>query len=144
MTLGAFSRGPDKAGCGLSANTTALKRWTGVVDNERSHDEGCAQENRDEKGLERHGQMSGAGGMISFDLGTRARARRFLGRLRLGTLAESLGGVETLASYPAEMTHGFLKPDERRRLGVTDGLVRISVGIEAVEDLLEDLEHALA
>ena len=88
-------------------------------------------------------QMSGAGGMISFDLGTRARARRFLGRLRLGTLAESLGGVETLASYPAEMTHGFLKPAERRRLGVTDGLVRISVGIEAVEDLLHDLEQAL-
>jgi cystathionine beta-lyase/cystathionine gamma-synthase len=88
-------------------------------------------------------QMGGYGGVVSFELGSLARARRFLGRLRLATLAESLGGVESLASHPATMTHGALPPAERRRLGVTDGLVRLSVGIEEVEDLLADLERAL-
>ena len=88
-------------------------------------------------------QMDGFGGVVSLDLGTRGRARRFLGALRLCTLAESLGGVETLAAHPATMTHGSLPPAERRRIGVTDGLVRISVGIEDVADLIEDLERAL-
>jgi cystathionine gamma-lyase/cystathionine beta-lyase/cystathionine gamma-lyase/homocysteine desulfhydrase len=89
-------------------------------------------------------QMSGFGGMISFDLGSLARAKRFLGRVRLCSLAESLGGVETLISHPASMTHGSVPPAERRKIGVTDGLVRISVGIEDVRDLLADLEQALA
>ena len=88
-------------------------------------------------------QMSGFGGVISFDLGSLARARRFLGRLRLCALAESLGGVETLISHPASMTHGSLPREERQRIGVTEGLVRISVGLEDVEDLIEDLAHAL-
>ncbi len=89
-------------------------------------------------------QMSGFGGMISFDLGSFAKAKRFLGRVRLCTLAESLGGVETLISHPASMTHGSVPAKERRRIGVTDGLVRISVGIEDVQDLIDDLSRALA
>jgi cystathionine beta-lyase/cystathionine gamma-synthase len=87
-------------------------------------------------------QMSGFGGMIAFDLGSLARARRFLGRVRLCSLAESLGGVETLISHPATMTHASVPADQRRKLGITDGLVRISVGIEDVEDLIADLENA--
>jgi cystathionine gamma-lyase/homocysteine desulfhydrase len=88
-------------------------------------------------------QMDGYGAVVSFDLGRKSRARRFLSRLRTIALAESLGGVESLASYPASMTHGSMTPAARRKLGVTDGLVRLSVGIERVEDLLEDLERAL-
>jgi cystathionine gamma-lyase/cystathionine beta-lyase/cystathionine gamma-lyase/homocysteine desulfhydrase len=89
-------------------------------------------------------QMSGFGGMISFDVGTIERARRVLGAVRLCTLAESLGGVETLISHPATMTHGSVPPAERARIGVGDGLVRISVGIEDAGDLIEDLDRALA
>jgi cystathionine gamma-lyase/cystathionine beta-lyase/cystathionine gamma-lyase/homocysteine desulfhydrase len=88
-------------------------------------------------------QMSGFGGMIAFDLGSRARARKLLGRVELCACAESLGGVETLISHPASMTHGAVPPAERRRIGVTDGLVRISVGIEDVHDLLRDLQQAI-
>ena len=87
-------------------------------------------------------QMSGFGGMIAFDLGSLAKAKRFLGRVRLCSLAESLGGVETLISHPATMTHASVPAEQRRKLGITDGLVRISVGIEDVEDLIADLEHA--
>lgn len=89
-------------------------------------------------------QMSGFGGMIAFDLGSLGRAKRFLGRVRLITLAESLGGVESLISHPATMTHGSVPAAERRRIGVTDGLVRISVGVEEAEDLIADLSQALA
>ncbi len=88
-------------------------------------------------------QMRGFGGMISFDVGTLGRAKKVLDRVRLCALAESLGGVETLISHPASMTHGSVPKAERERIGVTDGLVRISVGIEAVDDLLADLERAL-
>ena len=88
-------------------------------------------------------QMSGFGGMISFDVGTLVRAKKVLDRVRLCALAESLGGVETLISHPASMTHGSVPKAERERIGVTDGLVRISVGIEAVDDLQADLERAL-
>lgn len=87
-------------------------------------------------------QMSGFGGMISFDLGSLARAKRFLSRVRLCSLGESLGGVETLISHPATMTHASVPPAQRRKLGITDGLVRISVGIEDVKDLIADLENA--
>jgi cystathionine beta-lyase len=89
-------------------------------------------------------QMSGFGGMIAFDLGSLAKAKRFLGRVKLCSLAESLGGVETLISHPATMTHASVPPEQRRKLGITDGLVRISVGIEDVEDLIADLEKAFA
>jgi len=89
-------------------------------------------------------QMSGFGGMISFDLGSLDAARRFLERVRLCSLGESLGGVETLISHPATMTHASVPAEERNRLGITDGLVRISVGIEDVDDLIADLENAFS
>ena len=88
-------------------------------------------------------QMRGFGGMLSFDLGSLEAARRVLNNVRLHSLAESLGGVETLISHPATMTHASV-PDERRAaLGISDGLVRISAGIEDIEDLKEDLAQAL-
>jgi cystathionine beta-lyase len=87
-------------------------------------------------------QMSGFGGMIAFDLGSLDNAKKFLERVKLCSLGESLGGVETLISHPATMTHASVPPDERNRLGITDGLVRLSVGIEDVEDLIADLERA--
>jgi cystathionine beta-lyase/cystathionine gamma-synthase len=87
-------------------------------------------------------QMSGFGGMISFDLGSLDAAKKFLPRVKLCSLGESLGGVETLISHPATMTHASVPTDERNRLGITDGLVRLSVGIEDVEDLIADLEQA--
>ena len=88
-------------------------------------------------------QMSGFGGMVAFDLGSLDAARRFFGRLRLCTLAESLGGVETLVAHPATMSHGSVPPDERAARGISDGLVRLSVGIEDVDDLLADLARGL-
>jgi cystathionine gamma-lyase/cystathionine beta-lyase/cystathionine gamma-lyase/homocysteine desulfhydrase len=88
-------------------------------------------------------QMKGFGGMISFDLGSLEAARALLGRVRLCSLGESLGGVETLISHPATMTHGSIPEEEREKLGITMGLVRISVGIEDVEDLVADLAQAL-
>ena len=88
-------------------------------------------------------QMRGFGSMISFDLGSYAKAKRFLDRVKLCALAESLGGVETLISHPATMTHGSVPPAERKKLGITDGLVRISVGIEDAKDLIADLAGAL-
>jgi cystathionine gamma-lyase/cystathionine beta-lyase/cystathionine gamma-lyase/homocysteine desulfhydrase len=88
-------------------------------------------------------QMRGFGGLITFDLGSLDRARTVLEGVRLMALAESLGGVETLISHPARMTHGSVPPERRAALGITDGLVRVSVGIEDVEDLKEDLAQAL-
>ena len=81
--------------------------------------------------------------MISFDLGTLDAARKLLNHVKLCSLAESLGGVETLISHPATMTHASIPADIRQRIGITDGLVRISVGIEDIEDLIADLEQAL-
>lgn len=89
-------------------------------------------------------QMRGFGAMISFDLGSYEAAARMLAAVRLCSLGESLGGVETLISHPATMTHASIPEPERSRLGVTPGLVRISVGIEDVEDLIADLQRALA
>jgi cystathionine beta-lyase/cystathionine gamma-synthase len=89
-------------------------------------------------------QMRGPGGMLSFETGSIANARTVLNSVRLCSLAESLGGVETLISHPATMTHASVPPEERQRLGITSGLVRISVGIEDVEDLIADLDQALA
>jgi cystathionine beta-lyase/cystathionine gamma-synthase len=88
-------------------------------------------------------QMRGFGGMLAFDLGSLEAARRVLNGVRLHALAESLGGVETLISHPATMTHASVPPDRRAALGITDGLVRISAGIEDIEDLKEDLAQAL-
>jgi cystathionine beta-lyase/cystathionine gamma-synthase len=90
-------------------------------------------------------QMRGQSGMVSFQIdGDRSAAERFLSRLRVFTLAESLGGVESLACYPHSMTHGAVPEAEKERIGVTRDLVRLSVGIESVEDLIEDLEQALS
>ncbi len=89
-------------------------------------------------------QMSGFGGMISFDLGSEGAAKRLLDRVRICALAESLGGVESLISHPATMTHASVEPEERKRRGITPGLVRVSCGIEDLEDIVADLEHALS
>jgi cystathionine gamma-lyase len=88
-------------------------------------------------------QMSGFGGMISIELSTRDRAAHVLKRVRVFSLAESLGGVESLISHPATMTHASVPPDHRLKLGITDGLVRLSCGVEDTEDLVADLEQAL-
>jgi cystathionine beta-lyase/cystathionine gamma-synthase len=89
-------------------------------------------------------QMRGFGSMISFDVGSLANAKKFLDRVRLCSLAESLGGVETLISHPETMTHASVPLETRTRLGITPGLVRISVGIEDVADLIADVENAFA
>ncbi len=88
-------------------------------------------------------QMAGFGGMLAFETGSLEKARTVLKSVRLCALAESLGGVETLISHPATMTHSSVPAEERKRLGITDGLVRISVGIEDIEDIIADLEQAL-
>jgi len=88
-------------------------------------------------------QQRGFGAMISFDVVTLENARTVLNRVKLCSLAESLGGVETLISHPATMTHASVPCEVRQRIGITDGLIRISVGIEDVEDLIADLDQAL-
>ena len=88
-------------------------------------------------------QQRGFGAMLSFDLGTLESARRLLNNVKLCSLAESLGGVETLISHPATMTHASVPPEVRQQIGITDGLVRLSVGIEDEEDLIADLDAAL-
>jgi cystathionine beta-lyase/cystathionine gamma-synthase len=89
-------------------------------------------------------QQKGFGSMLSFDLGSREAAGRFLGALKLFISAESLGGVESLASHSATTTHFALSQADRDRLGITEGLVRLSMGIEDKDDLIADLEQALA
>jgi cystathionine beta-lyase/cystathionine gamma-synthase len=88
-------------------------------------------------------QMRGFGGMLAFELGSLEAARTVLNSVRLHALAESLGGVETLISHPATMTHASVPADRRAALGITEGLVRISAGIEDIDDLKEDLAQAL-
>ncbi len=88
-------------------------------------------------------QQKGFGGMVAFDVGSLERARIVLESVRLCTLAESLGGVETLISHPATMTHASVLAETRQRIGITDGLVRISVGLEDTEDIIADLDQAL-
>lgn len=101
-------------------------------------------------GLPSHGQhevarrqQRGPGAMLSFDLGSLDAARRFLNQVKLCALAESLGGVESLISLPALMTHASMPKEVQERIGITDGLVRLSVGIEDLEDILADLDQAL-
>ena len=88
-------------------------------------------------------QMRGFGGLISFELGSLDRARTLLNSVSLMALAESLGGVETLISHPATMTHASVPPERRQQIGLTDDMVRVSVGIEDVDDLKDDLTQAL-
>lgn len=89
-------------------------------------------------------QMSGFGALITFETGSLANAKKLLKRVRVCTLGESLGGVETLISHPATMTHAAIGAAGRKAIGLTDGMVRISTGIEDVEDLISDLDQALA
>jgi cystathionine gamma-lyase len=89
--------------------------------------------------------MKGFGGMISFELaGTLEQASAFLKALRIFACAESLGGVESLAEHPAIMTHASMPPEARRAVGIGDGLIRLSVGLEDVRDLVADLEAGMA
>jgi cystathionine gamma-lyase/cystathionine beta-lyase/cystathionine gamma-lyase/homocysteine desulfhydrase len=89
-------------------------------------------------------QMSGFGSMITFETGSLGNAKKMLKKVRICSLGESLGGVETLISHPATMTHAALGEKGRKAIGITDGMVRISVGIEDLEDILADLDQALA
>ena len=89
-------------------------------------------------------QMNGFGGMLSVELGDPAFARRVVERTKVFALAESLGGVESLIGHPASMTHASVPPELRQKMGLTDSLIRLSVGIEDIEDLIEDLDQALA
>lgn len=89
-------------------------------------------------------QMEGFGAMIAFDLGGYKAATRFLDRIELATLAVSLGNIDTLVEHPASMTHSVVDPEDRAASGITDGLVRMSVGLEAVDDIIADLDQALA
>ena len=88
-------------------------------------------------------QASGFGALITFDLGSYDNAKGFLDNLEVMSLAESLGGVETLISHPASMTHASVPPEDRERLGMTAGVVRVSVGLEDLQDLIGDLSTAL-
>ncbi|NQD50149.1 methionine biosynthesis PLP-dependent protein, partial [Bacillus altitudinis] len=88
-------------------------------------------------------QATGFGGMISFDIGKEENVDVFLSQLKLFTIAESLGAVESLISVPARMTHASIPKERREELGITDGLIRISVGIEDIDDLLHDIEQGL-
>ena len=89
-------------------------------------------------------QMKGFGGMMTFDIkGGLEAARKFLKTTRVFACAESLGGVESLIEHPAIMTHASVPKENREKLGITDGLIRLSVGIEDAQDLVEDLEQAL-
>lgn len=88
-------------------------------------------------------QQTGFGGMVAFETGSLSNAKKVLESVKLCTLGESLGGVESLISHPASMTHASVPLEKRQALGITDGLVRISVGIEDVEDILSDLDQAL-
>jgi cystathionine beta-lyase/cystathionine gamma-synthase len=90
-------------------------------------------------------QMTRFGAIVSFDLdATLEETRAFTRRLNLWTLAESLGGVKSLFCHPATMTHASVEPDVRKKVGIGDGLIRLSAGLEDVRDLIEDLEQALA
>jgi cystathionine beta-lyase/cystathionine gamma-synthase len=89
-------------------------------------------------------QQKGFGGMVAFETGSLENAKKVLENVKLCTLAESLGGVESLISHPATMTHASVPAEKREKLGITDGLVRVSVGIEDVEDIISDLDQALS
>jgi methionine-gamma-lyase len=124
-----------------SANAMAVARFL------ESHD---AVQTTTYPGLESHPQhglakrqMDGFGAMIAFDLGSYEAAARFLDRIELCTLAVSLGNIDTLVEHPASMTHRVVDPDERASSGITDGLIRISVGLESADDIVADLDRAL-
>jgi cystathionine beta-lyase/cystathionine gamma-synthase len=89
-------------------------------------------------------QMRGMGGMVTVDVGTKELANQVLKKVRIFSLAESLGGVESLISHPASMTHASVPPERRAELGLSEGMVRLSCGVEDTNDLLQDVEQAFA
>jgi cystathionine beta-lyase/cystathionine gamma-synthase len=89
-------------------------------------------------------QQKGFGGMVAFETGSLDNAKKVLESVKLCILGESLGGVESLISHPATMTHASVPIEKREQLGITDGLVRVSVGIEDIEDIIADLDQALS
>ena len=114
----------------LDAHPSVKRVWYPGLASHPQHDLACTQ-------------MTGFGGMIAFEMGSLERANKLLTSLKICTLAESLGGVETLISHPATMTHAAIGAEARARLGITNGMVRISVGIEDLSDLEADLRQAL-
>jgi len=94
--------------------------------------------------LARRQMPNGCGGMLSFEMGSLEDARVVLNKFRLMALAESLGGVETLVCHPASMTHASVPPERRAKIGLSDSLIRISAGVEHIEDLKDDLRQALS
>jgi methionine-gamma-lyase len=94
--------------------------------------------------IARRQMIAGFGGMVAFDLGTVANGKRFVNGVKLCSLATSLGGVETILQHSASMTHAAISSEERAKAGISDGLIRLSVGIEDVADLAADLENALS
>jgi cystathionine gamma-lyase len=125
-----------------SANAQQIAEWLAArLDVSRVHYPGLASHPQHD--LARR-QMKQFGGMVSVVLkGSEAQARRLLERCQLFTLAESLGGVESLIEHPGLMTHASIPADKRQALGIDDGLVRLSVGVEDVRDLIADLEQAM-
>jgi cystathionine beta-lyase/cystathionine gamma-synthase len=124
------------------ANGRRIAQWLAdAMGHERVHYPGLPSHPQHELACR---QMKGFGGMITVDLGTRARAERAIAGLRLFTLAESLGGVESLVCHPASMTHASVPAERRAAIGIGDGLVRFSVGVEDGEDLLADIAEAFA
>ena len=122
-------------------NGQRIAEWLeGVEGVERVHYPGLASHPQHELAKR---QMRGFTGMISLEMGSAARARALVESVRIFSLAESLGGVESLIGHPATMTHASVPEDRRRRLGITEGLVRLSCGVEDVEDLLDDLDQAM-
>ena len=89
-------------------------------------------------------QAKNGGAMISFELYENYDIKRFFSSLKLIALAESLGGVESLVCHPASMTHASIPYEVRQKVGITDGLIRLSIGIENIDDLIDDLDHAIA
>ena len=89
-------------------------------------------------------QMTGFGGMVSFEInGGQAAVTRFLRRMKIFALAESLGGAASLAEHPGTMSHASMAPEHRKKVGITENLIRLSIGLENVDDLIDDLEQAL-
>jgi cystathionine gamma-lyase len=137
-----------------SVKTLAL-RMRAHYENAQSIAEKLASDKRVKKvyypglpGHPQHGlatrQMKGFGGMVSVELGSLEHARKFTSALKYFTLGESLGAVESLVCHPLTMTHASVPEERRRELGITEGLVRLSVGIEDIQDLVEDIEHGLS
>ena len=124
-----------------NANGQRIAEWlAGQTEVQQVHYPGLRSHSQHELA---HRQMDGFTGMISIEMGSPERAKRLVEGVRIFALAESLGGVESLIGLPAMMTHASVPVDRRQRMGVTEGLVRLSCGVEDAEDLIEDLDQAL-